>query len=481
MSRQRKQTYRSRLLADLSRQLLYSPPDKRAEVVQHAEQLHDELDENKNYPIDFVVYRLTDRRVPPSESVMLVGEAIKPDLRLLIDALSRSIEMTCGAADPGSTTAELAERLGVSTKTITRWRDAGLRWRWAMHESGGKPMVLITQSAVDAFEKTQQGRVTNAAGFTRISETEKKRIIDRARRLAAATDSPAQAILSHLAKRSGRSLDALRVLTHQHDKQNPANPVFPDRTSPLTAQQKQAIEVDYQNGVTVSALCQRFNKTRSTIYRSIREGRAHRIIAMKLSAVHSPTFDRDDADEVLMHPIPRKAEARHLGFEVIDALPVAIKPIYDRPIEPDNVVRSQIVRYNFLKHRAITLQKEIAQSPIRASDLEQFDRLLDRINKARGEAISAMLPVALSVVRRQQMTAQQGKAVSLLAMLYVAHGVLIEEIDRYDPGVAHPFESVLTNRLMRVLARPTSTTSDTRVDEFSLGEQLAEAGFKLEQ
>ena len=117
MSRQRKQSFRSSALSNLTRQLLYSPPEIRVQVVEHAEPLHDELDPDKNYPIDFVVYRLTDRRVPPSESVMLVGEAIKPDLRLLIDTLSRSIEMPVDDADPGMTTSELAESLNVSVAT----------------------------------------------------------------------------------------------------------------------------------------------------------------------------------------------------------------------------------------------------------------------------------------------------------------------------------------------------------------------------
>lgn len=480
MSRQRKQTYRSRLLADLSRQLLYSPPQKRAEVVRHAEQLHDELDENKNYPFEFVVYRLTDRRVPPNESVMLVGEAIKPDLRLLIDALSRSIEMTCEETDPGATTAELAEQLGVSTKTIARWRDAGLRWRWAVRDLGDKHKVMITRSALTAFEQTQEGRLANATAFTRLSEDEKEQLIFRARRLAAATDQPAQAILSHLAKRTGRSLNALRVLIRQHDEQHPTSPVFPDHSGPLTAEQKQAITLDYQNGATVSALCQRYNKTRSTIYRSIHESRAQRIAQMPLSAVYSPTFDRDDADEVLMHPIVRQGDARQLGADVIDALPAALKPIYEGPIEPDDVVRSLIVRYNFLKHRAIALQNRIIQSTAIASDLDAFDRLLDRINAARGEAIAAVLPIALSVVRRQQITTQQGGGSAFMTMLSTAHRMLIEELDRYDPGVAHPFESVLTNRLMRILASPTTTKRQSSVDAQSLVNQLAAAGFNPE-
>lgn len=477
MSRSRKQAYRTGELSDLTRQLLYTPPDKRAEVIRHAEQLHDELEDQKNYPIDFVVYRLTDRRVPPSESVLLVGEAIKPDLRLLIDALSRSIALPCEDDDPGMTTSELADSLGVSTKTIGRWRDAGLRWRWGVREAEAKPMVLITRSAVDAFEARQSGRVSAAAAFTRLSDTEKHRLLERARRLAWSTDELPQTILSHLSKRSGRSIEALRQLIHRHDEQHPDSAVFADHTGPLTNEQKHTIDEAYRQGATVSALCQQFGKTRSTIYRAIHEGRACRIATLAITAVHSPTFDRADADEVLMHPIVRQGEVRHLGPEVVASLPDSLKPIYDRPIEPDDVVRSLIVRYNFLKYRAIALQKSLAQGPPKASDLDQFDGLLGRIAKARGEVMAAALPVALSVVRRQQTATEQGQAPPLVAMLSAAHRVLIEEIDRYDAAVAHTFESVLTNRLLRVLASPGADVE--ACSEGGLVEQLHQAGFAI--
>jgi transposase len=476
VTRQRKQSFRSSELAELTRQLIYAPPDKRAAVVPHAEQLHDELETQKNYPIDFVVYRLTERRVPPSENVMLVGEAIKPDLRLLIDALSRSIELACDPSDPGLTTKELAESLGVSTKTVARWRDAGLRWRWGVR--GGKPTVLITQSAVDAFQKVNNARVASAKRFSRLAPTEQTLSIERARRLANATDASHQSILAHLARRTARSVESIRLLIQQHDTEHPDQPVFADRTGPLTDEQRQEIDAAYRNGSTVSALCERYSKTRSTIYRAIHEGRASRICSMAIDAVTSPIFERDDADEVLAQPIARSDSARRLGAEAIDALPEKLKSIYDRPIEPDEVVRSLVVRYNFLKYQAFNLQRTICSAPPRASELNQFDELLKKIDDARGEVISAVLPLTLSVARRQLTKPQREGIASLVPMLHTAHRVLFEQIDRYDPAVAHTFESVLTNHLLRSMAKPTKP--DKRPDADALIAQLTDAGFSPE-
>ena len=87
-----------------------------------------------------------------------------------------------------------------------------------------------------------------------------------------------------------------------------------------------------------------------------------------------------------------------------------------------------------------------------------------------------MLPITLSIVLRQQTDSQRGQAQSLMRMLHIAHGALIEAIDRYDPSVAHPFESVLTNRLMQVLAKPSSGNSDISASD--LIDQLEAAGLE---
>lgn len=475
MARRRVQTYRSTELSELTRQLLYAPPTKRAEVVRHAELLHDELDPTSNYPIDFIVYRLTGRRVPPRESVTLVGEAIRPDLRLMIDALSRSIELTPQAEDPGETTGELAARLGVSTKTIARWRDDGLRWRWGVREPGGKPVVLIPRAALSDFERRQQGRVASAGRFTRLDEVESYRLIARARRLADATDAVPQAILEHLARRTGRSVETIRQRIARHDAADPEARVFADRAGPLSLKQKRVIDRAYRRGVGVSLLCRRFRKTRSTIYRAIHEARAERVRAMAIHVVRSPMFDRDDADEVILRPISPVGRARRLDRRVIAGVPDELRGLFDQPIVPDPAVRSLIVRYNYLKHRAKQAQDALRAEQPRAVDLDRFDALWQRVSQTRGQIIGGMLPIVLSVVRRQIADDDAASHAALLAMLDQASAVLLEEIERFDPSLSHQFESVLTNRLLRVLAQASSKPS---IEPRALMARLHAAGFE---
>lgn len=474
MSRSRVRAYRSTEVADLARQLLYAPKDKRAQAVLHAERFHDEIDPQKNYPIDYVVYRLTGRRVPPSESVMLAGEALAPDLRLFIDALSRTVELAATADDPCETTKELAARLGVSTKTVARWRDAGLRWRWGIRLAGDKPGVLFPRSAVEAFRRARAERVDAAGRFARMDEAEKRRLIERARRLAQVIDAAPQRIYEHLAKRTGRSVEALRQLITGHDTAHPDDAVFGDRPGPLTDKQKRVIDRAYQRGVTVSAMCRRFGKTRSTIYRAVNEQRAERALAVQIEPVYSLIFDRDDADEVLMQPIKRTGRPRRLDEDVIATLPEPLGPIYAHRIDSDAVTRSLVVRYNFIRHRAKKLQEQIAQPPVRAGDLDRFDDLIGRADAARAEVLAGTLPIVLSVVRRQMVGGVHQSEGALLSLLDRGNRVLVHEVERFDASRSHKFESVLTNRLLRELAKADEPRH--RLDVQSLIQRLARAG-----
>ena len=477
MSRERVRAYRSSEIETLGRQLRYAPAVKRAEAVFFAEVFHDQIEPEKNYPIDYVVYRLTGKRVPPSESVMLAGEALRPDVRLFIDALSQTVEIQATVEDPCETTAELAKRLDVSTKTVARWRDRGLRWRWGVKQTGARLSVLFPHSAVQAFCSEQPDRIDAAKRFGRFRGDEKGRLIKRVRRLAHATDFPPQQIYRHLAKRTGRSVEALRLLIAEHDREHPDEAVFGDRAGPLSDKHKRVIARAYARGITVSAMCDRFRKTRSTIYRAVNEQRARQALAHRIEVIESPLFDRDDADEVLMQPTKRPGKPRHLDADAIESLPGSIRPIYSARIDPDSATRSLIVRYNYIKHTSRQLQKQLARPPARAGDLDRFEQLVGRAQSVFGDVLAGTLPIVLSVVRRQLVDVEEGSENTLLALLDRANAVLVHEIERFDASLSHQFESVLTNRLLQELAR---TDEPARiVTTVQLRRRLKNAGLKL--
>src|SRR5262245_28919443 len=115
-------------IEDLLRQLEYAPPERRRRQMEAAERLIADVDPLRNYPIDFIVFRITGYRSDRSdEPVTLVGQALVPDLVNLVQTLSENLDSRADEIDAQSLPIdELAARLNVSQKTIQRYRKQGL-------------------------------------------------------------------------------------------------------------------------------------------------------------------------------------------------------------------------------------------------------------------------------------------------------------------------------------------------------------------
>ena len=166
MSRRLSQQFACQPLAELTHQLLLAPSPKRVEQVRRAERLHDEIDVDRNYPLHFVTFRITGYR-SESDDATLVGAALRADLRLLIDMLSRSVGMPRSAhepllspaepdtASPSATVTDTTSALPrVCAGLLQAWEDSlyaadlrRLQQAWA----GGEEMEIRLVRSMDRF------------------------------------------------------------------------------------------------------------------------------------------------------------------------------------------------------------------------------------------------------------------------------------------------------------------------------------------
>jgi RNA polymerase primary sigma factor len=146
---------KSHNLAQLLMQLRFTPEKKRRKQLDAAEKLITIIDKNKEYPYEFVCFRITGFQ-PKSdfESELIKGDELLEDLRIFISKLSGKLARP--ASEHGQkiyTIEELAKNLGVSTKTIYRWRKQGLVARKYIFDDGIRRFGLL-QSVVDEFLAT---------------------------------------------------------------------------------------------------------------------------------------------------------------------------------------------------------------------------------------------------------------------------------------------------------------------------------------
>lgn len=459
MTRQINQKYHCSALEQLLRQLLFAPPSKKIEQVHRTEKLHDQIDPAQAYPFDFLHYRITGYHCESKDQKLLVGAAILPDLRLIIDSLSRSVNINVDLdAERAESVQSLAKRLNVSSKTLYRWRQRGLRWRWIRNSQSKKKQMVFTRSAVDLFLTKNQDQVKRASRFTQIAPDVRKRLIQRAQRIAKRRHVSLNQVSVHLANRSHRALETIRTIMEQHDRNNLDNPIFLDRSGPLTNRQNRLIGRAYRMGIPIWRIADRFQRSPSTIYRTLHKNHALKFRRMAIRYVESPLFNRDDADEVILRPPPQvEAEQVNEASSVpVHDLPQAMQPFYCRPILPPARQRSLFLRMNYLKFKAARLRNQLDQHEPRVADLDQINSLLTKAASIRDQLVATNLSTVLTVARQHVTDSSNQFADHLIDKLKTGDQLLIHEIEQFDTAGRQSFQDYLKFKLMQFFANEDS-------------------------
>jgi len=493
LSRRTSESFRCQPLAELARQLLVAPANRRIEQARRTEKLHDELDPNLNYPFGFISYRITAYRSESHHTTLLTGEAVLADLRLLIDTLSYSAPLPFSKDDPIEPAGDLADRLHVSTKTITRWRRIGLRWRWVIQPGHKHKTIVFTPQAIEHFLTQHTQRVERASHRTRLDPQIREQLINRARRIAQARNLSLNRIAAHLAKKVGRAHQTVRLILEKHDRDHPQNKIFTDRTSPLDTPQQREITRLYRAGVPINQISHRFGRTRPTIYRALRHRRASALRRVPISYSPFPQFEHKNADALFLNPAPEHhtpdtPDAKRQSAVSVDNLPDSIQPLYNHSSITPDLQRLLLTHFNYVKYKAVQIRDRLDLYDPHTADLNQIQACIRLAAAARNRLIAGCLPIVLSVVRRHLINQPDQSAAHLIEWLGAAMPVLIGAIDRYSLARNQSFESYLTWSLMRRFVTHTSadtsaTKAHRRIDGPAALRQLqsasAKAGVKL--
>src|SRR3954470_12024231 len=162
--------FRLDTIADLARQMGFTPTDARAAQLTSAENLLHELDPAKAYPYDFVLFRITGYHPKTVGPDLLTGLALQHDLGLLIEVVSNTLNLPTSAVDePVLSIDDVTEKFNVTSKTIQRWRRKGLPARRFLFPDG-KRRVGFLLSSVERFVGAHTEQVAEASNFSQIDE-----------------------------------------------------------------------------------------------------------------------------------------------------------------------------------------------------------------------------------------------------------------------------------------------------------------------
>ncbi|MEI7458381.1 MAG: sigma-70 family RNA polymerase sigma factor [Pirellula sp.] len=390
--------YRISLIRELrDQQVRFAPRAKRNEQADRAENLLSELDPGKNYPYDYLFFRVTEVRPDATGYRLVKGDDAVHDLRLFVEDITDSMNLRVEeAAEPVHTVEDLSKMFNVSTKTISRWRDQGLVSRRFLAD--GRKRVGFLHSSVDRFVSQNKKRVERGERFTQISDTERDDIIDRARRIAA-TGVNLSEVSRTVGAEVSRSTETIRYTIKNFDRQFPTMAVFPDQREVLSEEDRRAMYQQHNRGISTVVLAKRYGRTRTSIVRLLNEQRAAKILELPLDYIPNPEFDDPTRADEIMTNLPVSSELAR-KVRAPSGLPPYLASLYDVPLLNREQEYHLFRKMNYVKHVAFNLRATLDVKAPLVALMDQIENLYEQAVAVKNKIVQANLRLVVSIAKR---------------------------------------------------------------------------------
>ena len=430
-------------------QLRFTPEKKRRKELDAAEKLFAIIDKDKEYPFEFVCFRITGfhpKFVPSTgsgqalgkaegseaEGELIKGDELAEDLRIFISKLSGRLARPAAEQDQKIYTIEqLAQNLGVSTKTIYRWRKQGLLARKYVFDDGVKRFGFL-QRTVDKFLKANPKLTGKAASFMRLTDEQKRQIIKQAARLSANAGLSRYQIIDKISARTGRSHETIRYTLLDYESANPDKAIFKKSGGVIEPAQAAEIYRLFKQGSSIKELMARFDRNRSSIYRIINQRRAKAILAGKIEFVASDEFPAEDAaDKIPAEPIAGPEPSARKSVEPFDlaasSLPQYLHTLRNLPVLNREREVELFRRYNYLKFSACQERVGIKPTRVSGAKLTRIEGYLAEAEEIKKRIIEANLRLVVGVAGRHTTS-----GASLLELVGEGNVSLMHAVEKFD-------------------------------------------------
>lgn len=129
------------------------------------------------------------------------------------------------------------------------------------------------------------------------------------------------------------------------------------------------------------------------------QGRVRRILALPLDYIPSPEFEKPNAPQVILGPLPESAGPRRPARPP-PGVPPYIASLYEVPLLSPAQELYLFRKYNYLKYRARELRRRLNVQRPAQTVLEEIERLYDEAVATKNRIIRANLRLVVSVAKR---------------------------------------------------------------------------------
>ena len=424
------------VLRDFFDQLRFAPIPQKKKQLTASEHLLMILDAEREYPFDFIVYRITGYRPPEKpEQHLISGRDLMPDMRVWIARLSAELHLDASEQDePIFTVEQLAARFAVSTKTIRRWQKRGLTGKIYIFEDGRKRMGF-TQSTVDLFTKDHDELVRQAGQFTLLTAQQREQIASLAKELTGQKDYKTQnELVLEIAGQVHRARQTVRAVLDDLSQRQTASPAMPQSRGRMSSKEAVKLYKMSQQNVSVKKLMELFGRSRSSIYRIINQQLAKELFSQKIEFVPNEAFSNPDAEQTILSVpleelLPKKSDRPAL---------------LSRQQETD-----MFQRYNYLKFMACQQRSQIKRGQPRSDRLNHIETLLKQAEAVKKVIIEANMALVVSIASKH--LAAGGQQMSEL----VSEGsvALMAAVEKFDYARGYRFSTYASWAIVKGFAR----------------------------
>ena len=442
--------FRAPALRELTdQQVRFAPAARRREQLDRAAKLLGEVDLERVYPYQFVCYRITDFRSGAHADLLIPGPDLKHDLAEFIRRVERSIPPLPieQAVEPILTLDEVSKRLNVSTKTIGRWRLRGLVGQRVI--INGRRQLGYSKSLLDRFLIDNCELVARGSQFSRLGDGERAEILYRARRLARAGGDITE-VSRRIARRLGRSVEAIRYTIKNFDRAHPDAAIFPDRKGPLDGATKELIFDQYERGVSVGTLTKRYERSRTAVYQAINEIQARRLLEQPIEYIHNASFEdaSNDADYLAAMPGEEEFRAQIRTMTPPRDVPAEMAHLYRWPLLNKNQEQHLFRQMNYLKYKLNKVRQVTTSGGARVSDLRQMEDLQARVRQVRDRLINCNTRLVASIAKKHS-----GTFDNLPELMSDGTISLMRAVEKFDYARGNKFSTYATWAIMKNFAR----------------------------
>lgn len=292
------------VLADLCRGLVRGGRVAMVRGVERAEELASEIEEGREYPEEWVVFRVTGERAAKGHGKesgglgVTHGGALLRDLSAFAETLSAAAGLTREECPGAVSGLDWCAARGVGKRTLQRLLREGLVARRCAGE------VVLMPGVLARFEARHAGRLSGLRGVARMGREEQEEIAREAWALQERGHSRSEAA-KRIAVARGRSHEGIRRVLERVARGGAV--ALREDPGVMGEGRRRVLVRAARSGVSVARLAARYEKSAAAVRRGVVLGRAEALRGVlsrgELAGAVGPTFEFKDAREVLLgHP-----------------------------------------------------------------------------------------------------------------------------------------------------------------------------------